>query len=434
MDEQSNTILFRQKIYLTLIAAVTVILLWTFFTYVMPSESSVKIEMAKVSLPIDSINKEDLWMTNLENQNKQLESQNQVMQQKMGFLEEILLTNKKKEEKSEKDQINLKADLSVLKQELKKSIDHSSKQASSPPQAPLTQPIPQISAQNPPRSSIQDSAMSFAKEPFGASAPSPTLEKSEVPQLKAPLKNFAMKDNTTKLVPVNEHAPALITIKALLESGVAAECQVDAQSNPIPVKLRLLDDAHLPNGVKVKLKRGLVLASAFAKISSERVYMRLEKLTIVNEKGEAIESQVAGYVSGEDGVYGVRGTVIDRSPKILKNAAASGFLSGISQALQASCTRGQTDNWNTKKYSITGELTQQGVAGASNAFDMMAAYYIARAEQVAPVIQVEAGRIVDITITQGFSLGDLHTQNKIKHVREVNQKKFNNRSDTSSLN
>lgn len=422
MDEQSNTILLRQKFYLGCIAVIILIVLWTFFTYVMPSEPSAKEVRAKVSLPIDTINKDDLWMTNLENQNKQLELQNQLLQQKMGVFEEILLANKKKEEKSEQDQSTLKADLSALKQKLNKSIESANNKALAPPQAPIVQPSPPVIAQHPPRSSSQDSAMSFAKEPFGASAPSPSLEKPEAPPLRAPLKNFAMKDNTTKLIPVNEQAPAVITIKALLESGVAAECQVDAQTNPIPVKLRLLDDAHLPNGVKVKLKRGLILASAFGKISSERVYMRLEKLTMVNEQGEAIESQVAGYVTGEDGLYGVRGIVIDRSPKILKNAAASGFLSGISQALQASCTRGPIDSWNTKNYSITGELTQQGVAGASNAFDMMAAYYIARAEQVAPIIQVEAGRIVDITITQGFSLGDLHTQNKIKQVREINRR------------
>jgi conjugal transfer pilus assembly protein TraB len=145
--------------------------------------------------------------------------------------------------------------------------------------------------------------------------------------------------------------------------------------------------------------------------------MRLERLTQVDAKGNAIETEVVGYVSGEDGKFGVRGTVIDRSAKIVKNAAASGFLGGIGQVLQASVTRNSVDSWNT--YSIGKNAAAKGAAnGTSSAFDMLAEYYIKRAEQVQPVLQVNAGRIVDITFTHGFAMGDLHIKEKLREIRQ----------------
>lgn len=42
--------------------------------------------------------------------------------------------------------------------------------------------------------------------------------------------------------------------------------------------------------------------------------------------------------------------------------------------------------------------------GLSSAFGKLADFYIKRAEQMQPVIQVAAGRAVDIVITQGISL------------------------------
>ena len=65
------------------------------------------------------------------------------------------------------------------------------------------------------------------------------------------------------------------------------------------------------------------------------------------------------------------------------------------------------------------DIVKQSCAnGASNAFDMLADYYIKRAEQVMPVIQVTAGRIVDITFTHQTELGDLYTKEKVKEIRE----------------
>ena len=53
--------------------------------------------------------------------------------------------------------------------------------------------------------------------------------------------------------------------------------------------------------------------------------MRLERLSKVESNGEFLETSVTGFVSGEDGKFGVRGSVVDKSEKMVANAARSGF-------------------------------------------------------------------------------------------------------------
>ena len=116
--------------------------------------------------------------------------------------------------------------------------------------------------------------------------------------------------------------------------------------------------------------------------------------------------------------FGVRGIVVDKSEKIVANAARSGFLGGLGSILQSAVTRHEVNQFSF-------DVVKQGCAsGASNAFDMLADYYIRRAEQVMPVIQVTAGRVVDITFTHQADLGDLYTKDKVKEIRENSRREY----------
>lgn len=377
----------------------------------------------KVELPVDKVNVQDIWMSKQDNVLSRLESEGKITDQRMKMLEELILSNKKKEEENEKEKLELRKTISLLQQDLKtvsSKLEEVNNQEISyqeptlePDSFPLqSRPLP---TSEPFASPSTSPFFSPPVPPKGIQTLPPISE--EICPLRAPIREFSMKETPKKFFSVNEVVPAAVSVKAVLVSSVDAVCGVYANSDPVPVKLRLLDDAHLPKGVTVKLKGCLVLASAYGNISNERVYMRLERLTQVNTKGEAIETEVVGYVSGEDGKFGLRGTVIDRSAKIVKNAAASGFLGGVGQVLQASVSRNSIDSWNT--YTVGTNAAAQGAAnGASSAFDMLAEYYIRRAEQVQPVLQVNAGRIVDITFTHGFALGDLNTKEKLRTIRQ----------------
>jgi len=427
MINRAKEILRTQKKHFIILAAIVLIAVFGISHFVFndigPSLPRQPASL-KVDLPVDNISPQNIWMNRQDDTITRIDSENKLLDQKMKYFEDILLANKKKDEENEKEKVELKKIIAHLTEDLRAVVDKPESKTTSqevayndikdesnfevpnqsnqrtPPQGPFSSPRFQSTNTPPPSFSSPQQYM-------------------DAKPLKMPIREHVITEEKKPFVSVDDVVPAAVSVKALLVSSVDAVCGVYANSDPVPVKLRLLDDAHLPNGVTINLKGCLLIASAFGNISNERVYMRLERLTQVNAKGEATETEVVGYVSGEDGKFGVQGSVIDKSTKIVKNAAASGFLGGIGQVLQSAVSKHPIDSFNT--YSVGTDIAQKGAAnGASSAFDMLAEYYIRRAEQVQPVLQVNAGRIVDITFTHGFARGDLTTKEKLKRIRSRN--------------
>jgi conjugal transfer pilus assembly protein TraB len=128
---------------------------------------------------------------------------------------------------------------------------------------------------------------------------------------------------------IDNTIPAGAFARAVLLGGVDASASIQASSDPRPALLRLTDPGTLPRKFQADLKGCHALAACYGDISSERVFMRLEKLTCTERKtGEIWEVKVQGYVAGEDGRTGVRGTVVDRAGESMRSAMIGGFLGG----------------------------------------------------------------------------------------------------------
>lgn len=220
----------------------------------------------------------------------------------------------------------------------------------------------------------------------------------------------------------NDNIPAGSFVKAVLLGGVDAATSLNSANDPRPVLLRLVDKGTLPNRFRSDVCDCHVLGSAYGDLSSERVFIRLEKLSCVDKKTQAIvETGIAGYVSGEDGRAGVRGVVVTRDDALLRHAFAGGILGGVSRALSLA----NTSNRATTVTPIGISTLQNGKdalrsgtgEGVANALDRYAKYYIDRAEQLQPVIQVAAGRKVTIVFTQGTKFGDNTAQNDLEKTR-----------------
>lgn len=215
---------------------------------------------------------------------------------------------------------------------------------------------------------------------------------------------------------VDNTIPAGAFAKAILLGGVDASASISASSDPRPALLRIMDLGTLPRKFHSDLMGCHVLAACYGDISSERVYMRLEKLTCTERKtGEILEIKVQGYVAGEDGRTGVRGSVVDRAGESMRNAMMGGFIGGIGEFLSQSRNAmtftplglGQAGSLTQTNPMGVGEMLKHGVGnGTSNALSRYADFYIKRAEQLQPVIQVAAGRQVDIVFTEGVSLNE----------------------------
>lgn len=264
------------------------------------------------------------------------------------------------------------------------------------------------------------------------SNPSPPFRSKGLRKISLSLKNAR---SSAPLKTVDNMIPAGAFAKAVLLGGVDASVSIQASSDPRPALLRITDLGTLPRKFYSDLEGCHALAACYGDISSERVYMRLEKLTCTERKtGEIVEVKVQGYVAGEDGRAGVRGSVVDRAGESMRNAMMGGFLGGVGDFLSQSR--------NPVAFSPIAGLAQTNPMGArdmlkhgagkgvGNALDKYADFYIKRAEQVQPVLQVSAGRQVDMVFTEGVSIGDSiyrqavgrsHDQERYQQIRSVTE-------------
>jgi conjugal transfer pilus assembly protein TraB len=101
------------------------------------------------------------------------------------------------------------------------------------------------------------------------------------------------------------------TAKAILLSGadIAFESNVHTST---PVKLRILDDVK-------ELKGAVLIGYALGDLSDSRMYIRLERLTLIEPNGDFVTVLVDGYVTGTDGKEGVEGYLVDNPSRRDKN-------------------------------------------------------------------------------------------------------------------
>ncbi len=232
--------------------------------------------------------------------------------------------------------------------------------------------------------------------------------------------NKALKTNDNTI-------PAGAFAKVILLGGVDASTSIQASSDPRPVLLRLLDPGTLPRKFSSDLEGCHVLAASYGDLSSERVFMRLEKLTCLERRtGEVLEMSVQGYVAGEDGKAGLRGNVVDRAGESMRNAMIGGFFSGIgnflSQARNPVVFAPATGLSQTNPLTTQEVFQQSASKGAGTALEKYADFYIKRAEQMQPVIQIAAGRSADVVFTRGVEFMDSAVRQTLSKVHD--QKRF----------
>ena len=203
---------------------------------------------------------------------------------------------------------------------------------------------------------------------------------------------------------VSTFLPVSFTRGTLL-GGLDAPTGGQSQSNPHPVLIRLSDNSVLPNRFRGEYRDCFVIAAGYGDISSERAYLRTENLSCVRADGATLEVKIQGSVYGEDGKVGMRGRLVTKQGQMLANALLAGVVSGIGQGLATSSTTYSTSALGTIASASGGEAYKAGLGtGVGKALDRLAQYYIKLAENTFPVIEVDAGREIDVVITKGVRI------------------------------
>lgn len=198
--------------------------------------------------------------------------------------------------------------------------------------------------------------------------------------------------------------PGAFATAALL-SGLDAPTGGRADTNPHPVLLELLDTASLPNRFRSRVKECRIVAAGFGRISDERAYLRLERLSCVLRDGEILDVAIKGYVSGEDGKNGMRGHLISKQGAMIAQALLAGTAGGIGQAISQSYSNVLTSPTGAVSTIDPNKTLEFGVAsGFGTALEKISDWYLKRADETYPIIEIDAGRVVEVVLTEGAEL------------------------------
>jgi len=222
------------------------------------------------------------------------------------------------------------------------------------------------------------------------------------------------KDGKAKKAPchVSNCIPPGAFATAALLSGLDAPTGGRADTNPHPVLLELLDTASLPNRYRSRVKECRVVAAGFGRISDERAYLRLERLSCVLRGGEILDVPIKGYVSGEDGKNGMRGHLVSKQGTMIAQALLAGTAGGIGQAISQSYSNVLTSPSGAVTTIDPGKTMEFGVAsGFGTALEKISDWYLKRADETYPIIEIDAGRVVEIVLTEGVEL-DVNLEEK----------------------
>ncbi len=195
-------------------------------------------------------------------------------------------------------------------------------------------------------------------------------------------------------------------MQANLLSGLDAPTMEGANSNPVPVLLRVGAPAVLPNAVKANLKGCFIIAEGTGNLASERVMLRLVSISCIAKNGDAvIDQQIKGFVVDSDGKIGLRGRVVSKMGAVLARAAFAGFLTGFGNAISASSYTNYSSSLGTTSTLNGGDVARAAIGGgASEAAKKLADFYMKLANQTLPVIEIGATRNVTAVVSKGETL------------------------------
>ncbi len=253
----------------------------------------------------------------------------------------------------------------------------------------------------------------------------PIQKTSEISQYILALENAKNSKDYKPIKTVENYIPAGSFAKAVLLSGIDASTSLTAANDPDPVLIRITDHGTLPRKFKSDLKDCHLICAAYGDLSSERVKIRLEKLSCTEiATGEIIETEVAGFVTGEDGRQGIRGEVVSTEGRLLANSFIAGTLSGLSGAFTVKDRNVSiiTDSMDNIKKLTKPEwqdtMRESFAKGGASSMDMLSKYYIERAESLQPIIQIGAGRKVDVIFTEGAYFGTSEMKKALSKKRD----------------
>ncbi len=204
---------------------------------------------------------------------------------------------------------------------------------------------------------------------------------------------------------------------AVLIEGADANASVTGQQNTSPVTIRLQGNIQMPNNKEFNADGCFIVGEMWGDISSERGNVRTQSISCILKNGKHVDMEFQGHVSFQ-GKGGIRGKPVMRNGMIVGYAGASGLLSGFGEGIKSAAT--PSVGLGATASVGAGDVFKQGFGGgASKAADTLSQYWIKRAEQYHPVIDIGAGNQVTVVFQKGFRLETIEDAEDAKAKEEL---------------
>ena len=237
-------------------------------------------------------------------------------------------------------------------------------------------------------------------------APTRTLTIRHMADADAPPPSVSAAEASEAAVP-EVRIPAGSILRGVLLSGLDAPTGRAARQDPYPALLRLKHTAILPNRFRADVRECFLLVGGYGDLGSERVYLRAESINCVRRDGRTLEVAVDGYAVGEDGKVGVRGRLVNKQGQVIGQALQVSFLQGFSRLFSTVPTATVTAGAGGVPFQqvFSGAAVQGAMmSGTGEALERLADYYLDLAENIFPVLEVDAGRGVEVILNRGVGL------------------------------
>lgn len=254
----------------------------------------------------------------------------------------------------------------------------------------------------------QPTAPAPAEEKRSRKSDETDVAKSSIRVIEAPKKELTEAEKEAQKEDEGIYIPAGSIITGTLITGMDAPTGKQARQEPHPALLRIKHEAILPNRFRADVRECFALLGGYGDLSSERAYLRGETISCVRKDGQVVESKLNSFTVGEDGKAGVRGRLVSKQGQMLTKALAAGMVEGFAQAFDrvpVPTLSLERSDQQLYQQAFSQDAMQSGaVSGMGKALDRLAQFYIDQAEGMFPVIEIDAGREVEIVMINGGKL------------------------------
>lgn len=210
--------------------------------------------------------------------------------------------------------------------------------------------------------------------------------------------------------------PAGSILSGVLVTGMDAPTGQKVQRDPFPTLVRIKSEAILPNRFRADFRECFLIAGGWGDMSSERAYLRAERLSCVRQDGKTLEASLEAFATGEDGKNGIRGRLVSKQGQLLARSLMAGFMQGASSVFNVrqvpsinitrSGSNGSSAQQNPVYEQVLDSNALQGAAatGVGSALERIADYYLEMAQNLFPVIEIDAMRDVDFIVNKGMTV------------------------------